>query len=395
MLPHRPFKTIPPIFFDIGISKEVGQRLVEADAKKTMLLYDKGIESTGISKQIAQYIRDAGIELIENNSIQADPPDTSVNAIAEIARAEEIDSIVALGGGSSIDTAKCISLLLRNEGTIDQYYGVLPQNPGVFLIAIPTTAGTGSESTIGGVITDTATKTKKVVGGPGLLVSQALLDPELTVGVPPYITATTGFDSLMHALDGFISEYAGLYTKYQCESTVRLFRKSIRSVVEDGKDIEARAHMMGAAVTGGMIITGASCSLIHSFGHAMGGAYPIAHGNAVTLFAPAVLEFVSEVKPDEIKWIAELFEIDVAQTDSPKEIAEKIGVAIATLAMEMGLKSIDEYEPEPEKLYQIIERAKSDVMTKTTPRPLEDEDAKWIIDRTYEIHRAIHQEPVA
>ena len=90
-----------------------------------------------------------------------------------------------------------------------------------------------------------------------------------------------------------------------------------------------------------------------------------------------------------------MFEIDVAQTDSPKEIAEKIGVVIATLAMEMGLKSIDEYEPEPEKLYQIIERAKSDVMTKTTPRPLEDEDAKWIIDRTYEIHRAIHLEPVA
>ena len=117
------------------------------------------------------------------------------------------------------------------------------------------------------------------------------------------------------------------------------------------------------------------------------------HGHI--LFAPAVLEFVSEVKPDEIKWIAELFEIDVAQTDSPKEIAEKIGVAIATLAMEMGLKSIDAYEPEPEKLYQIIERAKSDVMTKTTPRPLEDKDAKWIIDRTYEIHRAIHQEPVA
>lgn len=193
MLPHRPFKTIPPIFFDIGISKEVGQRLVEADAKKTMLLYDKGIESTGISKQIAHYIRDAGIELIENNSIQADPPDTSVNAIAEIARAEEIDSIVALGGGSSIDTAKCISLLLRNEGTIDQYYGVLPQNPGVFLIAIPTTAGTGSESTIGGVITDTATKTKKVVGGPGMLVSQALLDPELTVGVPPYINCNHRF----------------------------------------------------------------------------------------------------------------------------------------------------------------------------------------------------------
>lgn len=383
------YRTTAPIYFDQGVAKEVGNKLKEADKKRALLLFDEGIEETGISTQIADAMKDAGIEVIENNQIQEDPPDKSINEIAEIAREHKVDSIVALGGGSAIDTAKGVSLLVTNEGTINDYIDGAEQKSGVFLVAIPTTAGTGSESTLGGVITLTVENRKQTMQGPGMKVDLALIDPELTLGVPPEVTAATGFDALSHALDGFISNKSNLYTKYQAEQAVRLFRRSIQKVVANGDDLSARTDMMAASATGGLIITGASVSLIHSFAHSLGAVYGVPHGNSCAIFMPAVLEFVSEEKSTEIKWIADLFEVDYDVNEKPREVARKTGKIIWHLAKQMGLSSITSAESNHEKMYQIIELAQNDPSTETAARKLDDAGARWIIERTYDVTKEV------
>ena len=381
---ERPFRTIGPIFQGSGISQETGKRLADAGLKKALVIYDKGIEATGIGPKIAQTIKDAGLVVVESNLVQADPPDTSVNMIAEIGRREEVDCIVAVGGGSTIDTAKGVNVLLTNPGEIGIYFDrTIPQKPGKYLVAIPTTAGTGSESTGGGIVTNTEVQVKGVIAGAATVANLILVDPDLTLGVPPYVTATTGFDVLAHAIDGMLSIFANDITKSIASETIRLFNANIEEVVTNGKNVEARNNMLTAASLGGLIITGANCSLSHSFGHSIGATHHIAHGNCVGRFLPPTIDYVAEQKPKEIMMIADAFRLDYNPEGDINEISRQIGEHITDLANRMGLKTMLDIEPEVDKLDVLIPMAKADVMTTSTPRPLTDEGAKWIIERAY------------
>lgn len=381
---ERPFRTIAPIFQGKNISQEVGSRLGALNFKKALVIYDKGIESIGLGPEIAENIKSAGLEVVQSNLVQADPPSNSVNEIAKIGRENEVDCIVAVGGGSAIDTAKGVNILLTNEGDCETYFDLtLPQNPGKFLVAIPTTAGTGSESTGGGIITNSQTGFKGVIAGAATIVNLVLVDPNLTLGVPSYITATTGFDVLAHGVDGILSILANDVTKSIALESIRLFRENIETAVTDGSNYRARNNMMTAASLGGLVITGGNCSLSHSFGHALGSAYHTAHGNCVAIFLPPTIEYVAEQKPEEIKDLAKAFGIDIANS-SVNELAISIGKEISALGKKVGLKEIKEVEPNPENLYKLIEAAQKDVMTASSPRELTEEGAKWIIQRAYD-----------
>lgn len=381
---ERPFRTIAPIFQGNGISAEVGQRLAAAGMKKTLVVYDQGIEKIGLGPKIAEYIKGAGIEVVVSNLVQADPPDTSVDEIAAIGRKAEVDSIVAVGGGSAIDTAKAVNILLTNEGSISNYFDLtVPQKPGKFLVAIPTTAGTGSESTVGGIITNTEKGVKGVVAGAATLVNMILIDAELTVGVPAYITATTGFDVLAHAIDGLLSILANDVTKSIAAETIRLFRENIEAATTNGGNLEARNNMMTAAALGGLIITGANCSLSHSFGHSLGATHQLAHGNCVQIFLPPTIDYVAEDQPAEVKFLADLFEVEYSTTEDILIISQKVGQAITDLAQKLGLKTLAQVEPDKDNLMKLIPMAQADVMTKSSPKVLTDEGAQWIIERAY------------
>lgn len=383
-LEQRPFATAAPIFQGVGISMEVGSRLVGLNCKKTMVLYDKGIEATGIGQRIVDVIKKEGIEVIVNNNVQADPPDTSVEEIARIGKEEEIDSIVAVGGGSTIDTAKAVNVLLTNPGEINKYFDrSIIQKPGKTLVAIPTTAGTGSESTRGAIITNTKENYKGVIFGAATVANVILIDPELTMGVPPYITATTGFDVLAHAIDGLLSNYANEITKSICVETIRLFLQNIEEAVKNGDNAEARSNMLTASSLGGLVISGASCSLSHSFGHSLGATHHIAHGNCVGRFLPPTIDYVAEHKPKEIKILADLFNVKYGNGDNINDISQNVGIEITKIADDLGLKSMLEIEKDKENLDVLIAMAKADVMTVSSPRELTDEGAKWIIDRAY------------
>lgn len=383
---HRPFRTYPQIMFDNGVSKLVGVKLKEAGVTKAMVIYDKGIESTGIADRLIGYIEDEGIAVVKCNQVQADPPDTSVEMIGESAREEEIDGIVAIGGGSALDTAKGVKVLRSNPGKLSTYFDLtIKLNPGKYFIAIPTTAGTGSESSAGGMILDTASGGKKAVGGPGALVDLALIDPELTMSLPKYLTVTTGFDAASHCIDGILSDKSNLFTQYQAIAGIRLFNESVVVLAEDLKNLEARGKMFGASTIGGLIIGAAGCSLIHSFAHALGAKYGVAHGNAISIFIQPVLEAVATAVPDKIKMIAEALSIEFDDNESVEGIAERSGQHLTDIAKACELSMITDIVDTREEAYGIIALAQADMMTNNSPIELTDAVAKNIVNRAFEI----------
>jgi alcohol dehydrogenase class IV len=189
------FSSPNPILFGRGTARTTGQKLKEFGCHKVLVVYDKGIKNSGIADKIISIINEAGIETVCYDGVQADPPDWSVEEAGAIGIKENVDGVVGVGGGSSLDTAKGAKLLLTNPPPLNQYFGRsgIVTKPSKPLIVIPTTAGTGSECTPGGVITDTQKNIKTNIAGTGCAVNLGIVDPDLTIGLPPAITASTGW----------------------------------------------------------------------------------------------------------------------------------------------------------------------------------------------------------
>jgi alcohol dehydrogenase class IV len=187
------FSSPNPVLFGAGTSRQTGLKLRELGCKKVLVVYDKGIKASGIADRIIANINEAGIETVCFDGVLADPPDWSVEEAGALGVRENVDGVVGIGGGSSMDSAKAAKLLLTNPPPINQYFGRegVVTKPSVPLIVIPTTAGTGSETTPGGVITDTKNNIKSNIAGTGCTVNLGIVDPELTLGLPPSITAST------------------------------------------------------------------------------------------------------------------------------------------------------------------------------------------------------------
>lgn len=379
-----PFNINIPQNFGIGISNQIGTRLKALGCTKVMVLYDKGIEAAGISDKIIHYIKEAGIECVIYNSVQADPPDNSVNEAGAIAVAEKVDGLVSVGGGSSIDTGKAVRVLTANEGPIAKYYDrAVPQKPGVPLAVIPTTSGTGSEVTAGGVITDTVNNIKVIVAGAGAIPTFSLVDPELTLGVPAHITAACAFDALAHHVDAVLSRFAGPMAKVIAADGIRYFRKSLHTVYNDGKNLEARTEMALAANIGGICINTGRCNISHATAHSLGAMYHVPHGVACSIFTPACIEYMAESLPAEIRRLAELFEVSYGASDSTADIGNMVAKAIYELARSVDIPVLKHYVPDIEDAYKLIPAALKDVFAYSSPRPFDEAGAKWVIDRTY------------
>jgi alcohol dehydrogenase len=379
-----------PQYFGAGISMEIGAQLAQLHSKKALVMYDKGVEAAGIPSKIVQCIQAEGILVVQNGDVESDPSDTTVKRIAAIARQEQVDAVVAIGGGSSIDAAKCVKLLLNNSGALEDFYDLTrPQKPsGIPMIAIPTTSGTGSEASKGGVITDTSKGQKRTIIGPGTMPDMALVDPELTLSVPPNVTAACAFDVLAHAIDAITSNMTNPITQaISCEA-IHLMKGSYRQAVEDGTNLQARSDMHLASNLGGIVLSNAKCSVSHAFAHAMGALYHVPHGVCCAIFTPACLEYVADQRPEEIRKIAELLNTPFRKDESVASIAWRAGETIHKMYRSVGVPDITEYIPDAaEAKRTLIPVAKQDIMATFSPRALDDAGAGWIIDRTFELAR--------
>ncbi|MDR2665028.1 MAG: iron-containing alcohol dehydrogenase [Oscillospiraceae bacterium] len=322
-----------PLLFGRGKAGETGNELRKLGCKKALVVFDRGVESAGIAGRVIAVIEAAGVSVVAFNEVQADPPDWSVEAAGALGAAEGVDCVVGVGGGSSIDTAKAAKLLITNPPPLKQYYGRdgVVTKPSVPLIVIPTTAGTGSECTPGGVITDTERGIKTNIAGVGCSVTLGIVDPELTYGLPKAVTASTGMDALCHCIESYTSARANPFSGVAGREGIDLVAKYLVRACEDGSDAQAREGMMLASSLGGIAMSGALCHLSHDIGRSLGAKFHVPHGNGCAACLPQVLWAVAPVKTAQVRYFAESF----GETLAPDDPADEVGLAAYRAAREL------------------------------------------------------------
>ncbi|OGO73737.1 MAG: hypothetical protein A3G84_05800, partial [Chloroflexi bacterium RIFCSPLOWO2_12_FULL_71_12] len=286
------FRIPTRVMFGRGVAQKVAEPLAQVGAKRVLIVTDPGVVRAGLVAPIEERIREAGISYEIYDGVVPDPTVDDVARCFDRARDLRADALVAVGGGSSIDTAKMAAVLMTNGGTVLDYIGMdkVPK-PAAPVIAIPTTAGTGAEITINSVIADPAQHKKLVIISPNATVLFALEDPDMTVGLPPFLTAITGMDTLVHAIESFTSKNAYRMTEVLALEAIRDAAWALPRAVKDGKDLEARERMMRAVVTASLAFSNTRLGNVHAMALPLGGWCHVAHGTAVAVLLPHVMDF--------------------------------------------------------------------------------------------------------
>lgn len=334
----------PEMIFGANSSLTAGTTLKKLGCTKVICVYDKGVKAAGLVDKIVKAIESEGIEVVHFDGVVADPPDTVVNEAGEIGRKEKVNGIIAIGGGSSMDTAKGINILLSNPGSITQYGVGTAYNPSrTPMVMIPTTAGTGSEVTIMGVITSSAEHRKTIIYGEGCTANVAILDPALTLGLPAYPTAATGMDALAHAAESITcknnwNEYSAMFA----EKAIALVVKYLPIVVADGSNVEARENMMLAATYAGIAFTDASVHMGHGIGHSLGAKFHIPHGTACAIALPSVMKFLSAAWQEKVKRVGKAMGLNFKDDVTAEEIGKSVSDAMFKLSTTVGIPTLQE-----------------------------------------------------
>ena len=335
-----------PFVFERGAAKSVGQRFKAMGSTKILLVCDKGIAASGLAARITGYLKDADLEVIVYDGVQADPPDWSAEESGKLGVDNNVDGFLGLGGGSSIDTAKASAVLQAGGFPLSKHYmspGLPPTPlpvPMKPLIVIPTTAGTGSEVSPGGIITESATGAKQSVNCPTTL---ALVDPEMSIGLPPAITAMTGFDALCHAIESLTSKEPNAAARVLGMEAVRLVATNLEEAVVNGANMEAREGMQLAASLAIMSIIGPFCHIPHDIGMAIGSKLHIPHGAACAYNLAESMRYIGPSIPKQMKDVAVAMLQDVPVNAMPEEITDIVVKAILDLAKRAKMPKITDY----------------------------------------------------
>jgi len=291
-MPPREFIMPAHVVLGSGAVEQVGAQCQKRGWKHALIVSDKIMQSLGLVDQVRQLLADSGIGSAVFAGVNTEPVVEYVQEGLQIYRDAGCDFVVAVGGGSPIDTAKAVAVLATNPGSIEEYKGIGKiAQPGVPLVAIPTTAGTGSEATVYTVITDQKTDVKMLIGSPYLMPTIAIVDPLLTVSSPQGVTAATGVDALVHAIEAYVSVKRQPMTDIFCLSAIELISQNIRQAWSNGNNIEAREKMMLGAMQAGIAFSNSSVALVHGMSRPIGAYFHIAHGVSNAALLAVVTEF--------------------------------------------------------------------------------------------------------
>jgi alcohol dehydrogenase len=372
----------PRIMYAPGVRKEIGFELEQLGGSRVAVYSDKGVVQAGVAQQIIEEIEKSGLSFVGLfDDIQQDARLDNINHGARFYREHEADCMVAVGGGSVLDTAKAINILIGHGGEDFQPFadqaglweGALRLPPHV---AFPTTAGTGCEVTNALVVLDTAAQAKLSVTHPYCNADLAMLDPELTVGLPARITAFTGMDALTHAIEGVTSTGAQPISDALGLHAVRLIFKYLPRAVKDPTDIDARGNMLIAASLAGMCFCNTMTGACHATAHALGALYGIPHGLANAIMLPHVMQFNREACPERYMVVAEASGINV-QGMEPEDAAAAAVNSVVQLKNEIGLCETLKDHGVPEdaaQLAPLVELAAADGQISYNPRYAEESD---------------------
>ena len=374
----------PRIMYSPGVRKELAFELEQLGGTRVAVYSDKGVVQAGVAQQVIDAIEGSSLSFAGLfDGIEQDARIDIINEGARFYRGHDADCMVAVGGGSVLDTAKAINILIGHEGDDFQPFadqaglweGALRLPPH---IAFPTTAGTGCEVTNALVVLDTQARAKLSVTHPYCNADLAMLDPELTVGLPPKITAFTGMDALTHAIEGVTSTGAQPISDALGLHAIRLIFKYLPIAVNDPADIEARGNMLIAATMAGMCFCNTMTGACHACAHALGAIYGIPHGLANAIMLPVVMEFNLEAAAVRYMLVAEAAGLSAAGV-SPEESAALALQAVRSLKKEIGLtETLRDFgiRDEADSLAPLVELAAADGQISYNPRYAEEDDIR-------------------
>ena len=332
------------ILFGSGVSSLVGEKAKALGGSRALLVTDETMTRLGTAGRIADSLRAAGCAVSVFSDVEPEPSVETVDRAAAIARAEGADIVVGLGGGSCLDAAKAVSVLATNEGSAAAYQGLgLVTKPGVPKIMIPTTAGTGSEVTFTAVLIRRSDGVKGGINGDYLYPDCSLLDPDLTLSMPPSVTASTGMDALAHSLEAFTSRQASPFSDMFAREAIRRIGKHLRVATFNGKDREARENMMLAALFGGVALASAGVTACHALAYPLGGMFGVAHGVSNALLLSHVARFNAFASPERFAEAAALLggdTYDLPERDGALLCADLIGELVADLGLPRTLRDL-------------------------------------------------------
>ena len=286
------FNTVRQIISGAGSAMTLANQCRSLGITRPLMVTDPGLMAIDLVPPVLEALSAEGFECVLFDQVREDPPEATVLAAAELGKSQGVDGVIAVGGGSSMDVAKVVAVLLAGKQALAQLYGVgNAQGPRLPLVLVPTTAGTGSEATPVAVIT-TGETTKAGVSSPVLLPDVAVLDAELTLGLPPAVTAMTGVDAMVHAIEAYTTRHLkNPISDNLARQALELLARNIRTAVHDGGNREARENMLLGACLAGQAFANAPVAAVHALAYPLGGHYHIPHGLSNSLVLPAVLEF--------------------------------------------------------------------------------------------------------
>jgi len=370
------FHSTRSILVERGGATNLAKRILERGGKSTLIITDPGVLSAGLLDKALLQFKELGLAVQVFSDVQADPPVAVIDAAVHAAQSANTDYIVGFGGGSSMDVAKLVALLASGKEKLADVYGVgMAKGPRLPLILVPTTAGTGSEVTTISIVTVSESEKKGVVS-PQLLPDVALLDAELTLRLPAHVTAATGIDAMVHAIEAYTTKrLKNPVSDCLAKEALRLLAGNLHKAVKSGSDIEARENMLLGACLAGMAFTNAPVAGVHALAYPIGARFHVPHGLSNSLMLGSVMRFNLECAHAMYAELGEI--IKPGLQGSTLEQASQLVDFLAGLSGELGL---------PERLMDVgitagdIEQLASDAMLQTrllinSPREITLQDA--------------------
>ncbi|SFL50203.1 iron-containing alcohol dehydrogenase [Salibacterium qingdaonense] len=387
MLGYHSFDIPTAIKHGIGAARHIGGEVQNLGAGKVLLVTGPGLYKAGSVRPVTDKLKEAGVDVVIFSDIEPNPPVRLIEKGANLYKQEECDGLVAVGGGSPMDTAKAIGVEVTHEGSVLDYEDAEGKKSLEHrippLVTVPTTAGTGSEVTQWAVITDEDRRIKFNTGGPLIAPHLTIIDPELHISMPPHVTAMTGIDVISHAVECYTMKFAQPVTDAVALLAMEYAAKYIRRAYADGTDLEARYGMSQAAMLAGLAYGSESAGAAHAMSQTLGGLVPVAHGQCVAAMMGPVMEYNWKAVPERFARIAQAFGIDTVSMST--EDAAKAAVNwMYDLTADLDIPSLEEQGVDPELTEQLAKAAMEDPQTEGNPRDLNIPDYEWIYKRCFD-----------
>ncbi len=386
--PNR-LNSVKTSFFGKGAIGLLPEELKKMGIRRALIVTDSFLQGSGVADKVGRVLLSAGVEYNVFAHVTPNPTTDVVNECLRTAREFSADLLVAVGGGSATDTAKAVSIVAANGGRIEDYEGVnRSAKPGIPIVSVNTTAGTGSECTVFYIVTDPVRRSKMAMVDPNCMVSIAVNDIDFMMSMPPSLTAATGMDALTHAVEALFAKNANPLTDKDALWAIRVVYEFLPRAVENGQDEEARTMMAYAEYVAGMAFSNAGLGMVHAMAHALGGHYNLPHGVCNAILLPHVMEFDRAVPglSSRFERIAEAYRIYTDPSDAASEVIKATRALSRKIEIPSSLKELGKVKPEEFK--ELAELALKDASMSQNYFTPSAEEVIRVYREAYEVKQA-------